>query len=68
MSNIKKKYKERYKVVIELFGEKTGDVVRTICFRNPNEFSKFLEDFESMRYPGYRWRYREKKKKKENNE
>lgn len=60
MSNIKKKRKGKYTVVIELFSEKTGEVVRTIRFRNPNEFSKFLEDFESMRYPGYRWRYREK--------
>ena len=64
MSNIKKKYKE----VIELFDEKTGDVIRVIRFHNSIAFYKFLEDFRAMRYPGYGWRYREKRKKKENNE
>jgi hypothetical protein len=49
------------KKVIELFDEKTGNVVRTICFRSPKEF-------DELRYPGYGWRYRDKGRKKgENN-
>ena len=55
-------------IVIELFNEKTGEVIRKIRFQKPFEFDKFLKDFKAMRYPGYRWRYKDKKKKKENNE
>ncbi len=58
----------RYKVVIELFDEKTGDVVRTIRFHNPREFDEFLKGFKAMRYPGYGWRYGDKGKKKEKHE
>jgi len=47
---------------IELFAEKTGIVVRKIRFRNQIEFDKFLKGFRSMRYPGYNWRYLDKKK------
>ena len=48
------------RVVIELFDEKTGDVVRVIRFRNSIAFDEFLEDFKAMRYPGYAWRYIDK--------
>ncbi len=48
-------------VKIELFDEKTGDVVRVIRFRNLIAFDEFLKDFKAMRYPGYSWRYIEKK-------
>ena len=30
------------KKVIQLLDEKTGDVVRTICFRSPKEFDEFI--------------------------
>ncbi len=60
--------KRKYKVVIELFDEKTGDVVRVIRFRNSIAFDEFLKDFKAMRYPGYGWRYRDKGKKKGKNE
>jgi hypothetical protein len=57
--------KMKDKKVIELFNEKTGEVVRTICFRDSKEFDKFIKDFKAMRYPGYGWRYSGKGKKKE---
>ena len=55
----------KYREVIELFDEKTGDVVRVIRFRNSIAFDEFLNDFKAMRYPGYGWRYIDKGKKKE---
>jgi len=55
----------KYKEVIELFDEKTGDVVRVLRFRNSIAFDEFLKGFKAMRYPGYGWRYREKKEKHE---
>jgi hypothetical protein len=55
----------KHKKVIELFNEETGEVVRTICFRNSKEFDKFTKGFKAMRYPGYVWRYSGKGKKKE---
>ena len=58
----------RYKVVIELFDEKTGEIVRLVCFHTPNEFNEFLKGFKEMRYPGYGWRYKDKGKKKEKDE
>jgi hypothetical protein len=54
------------RVVIELFNEKTGEVVRVIRFRNSMAFSEFLADFKAMRYHGYSWRYKDKGKKSEN--
>ena len=57
--------KMKDKKVIELFNEKTGSIVRTICFHSPNEFDKFIKDFKEMRYPGYSWRYKDKVRKKE---
>ena len=64
MSRIGTKYKE----VIELFDEKTEELVRVIRFRNSTEFDKFLKNFKAMRYPGYGWRYGDKRKKKEKHE
>ena len=49
---------KKYKRSIELFHEKTGEVVRKIHFRNSIAFDEFLKGFKSMRYPGYGWRYR----------
>ena len=54
----------KYKEVIELFDEKTGEVVRLTRFRNSSEFDEFLNSFRAMRYPGYGWRYKNKGKKK----
>jgi len=54
----------KYKEVIDLFDEKTGAVVRLLHFRNSKEFNEFLKDFKAMKYPGYSWRYRDKRKKK----
>jgi len=53
MSNIKKKNIGKYRVVIELFDEKTGEAVRVIHFKHSNEFDRFLEGFNAMGYPGY---------------
>jgi hypothetical protein len=54
----------KYKKVIELFDEKTGEIIRVIRFRNSMAFDEFLRDFKAMRYPGYGWRYRDKEGKK----
>ena len=56
----------KYKKVVELFNEKTGDVVRVIRFRNSITFNDFLKDFEAMRSPNYSWRYIDRGKKREN--
>lgn len=56
MTRIGKKYKK----VVELFNEKTGEVIRVIRFRNLMAFNNFLEDFKAMRYPNYGWRYKDK--------
>jgi hypothetical protein len=48
---------------VELFNEKTGEVVRVIRFRNSMAFNDFLKAFEAMRYPGYCWRYKDREKK-----
>lgn len=58
------RFRTMKKKVIELFDEKTGGVVRTICFRNPKEFDEFVKGFKEMRYPGYAWRYKDKGRKK----
>ena len=58
----------KYKESIELFDEKTGDVVRAIRFRNSIAFDEFLKGFKAMRYPGYGWRYRDGGEKKEKHE
>ena len=43
----------KIKKSIELFHEKSGEIVRTIRFKNPKDFDYFLYGFKSMRYPGY---------------
>ena len=62
------RFRTMNKIVIELFDEKTGGVVRTICFRSPKEFDEFVKGFKEMRYPGYGWRYKDKGRKKGKNE
>jgi hypothetical protein len=57
--------KTKFKKVIQLFNEKTGEAVRTISFRSPKEFNEFVKGFKEMRYPGYSWRYSGKRRKKE---
>jgi hypothetical protein len=51
-------FRTKEKKVIELFDEKTGKLVRRICFHSPKEFNEFEKGFKEMRYPGYGWRYR----------
>ncbi|MFH1100795.1 MAG: hypothetical protein V1726_02005 [Methanobacteriota archaeon] len=58
----------KYKKVIELFDGKTSKVVRTIRFHNSLAFEEFLRGFQAKRYPGYSWRYREKRKQKDKHE
>ena len=52
----------KYRKVVELFNEKTGEVVRVIHFRNSIAFNAFLKDFRAMKYPCYSWRLKEKKR------
>ena len=54
---------KRNKTIIELFTEKTGNVVRVIRFRKSKDFNEFLKDFGEMRYPGYGWRYKDIRRK-----
>ena len=58
MFYIRKYAEKKFSEVVELFDEKTNNVVRVIRFRSSKEFDKFLRDFSLMRYPGYSWRYR----------
>ena len=51
---------DKFKKSIELFHEKSGEIVRVIRFKKEKEFDDFLYAFRSMRYPGYDWRYRKK--------
>ena len=46
-------FKTMNKKVIELFDEKTGDVIRTFCFSNLKEFYEFVKGFNEKKYPGY---------------
>ena len=48
------------KTKIELFAEKTGNVIRVIRFQKSKDFDEFLKGFGEMRYPGYGWRYKKK--------
>jgi len=59
---------KKYKTIVELFTERTGDVVRVICFRKSKDFNEFLIGFGEMRYPGYGWRYKDIRKRQENSE
>ena len=61
------RFRAKGKKVIELFDEKTGNVVRTIRFDSPKEFEEFIKGFKDMRYPGYGWRYIDKRRKKGKN-
>jgi len=62
------RFRTKNKKVIVLFDEKTGSVVRTVSFSSPKEFDEFIKSFKEMRYPGYGWRYKDKERKKgENN-
>ena len=58
------RFRSKKREIIELFDEKTGDVVRTISFQSPKEFDEFIKGFKKMRYPGYAWRYKDKERKK----
>lgn len=49
---------------IELFDEKSGELIRIMRFKTPKEFEYFLYSYQLMRYPGYNWRYHTKIKKK----
>jgi hypothetical protein len=51
------KNKKRFKKSVELFNEKSGNVVRVIKFENQKDFDNFLYGYNSMRYPGYKWRF-----------
>lgn len=53
---VKKNINKRIKS-IELFHERSGKVIRVIRFKKSSEFDHFLFAFNSMRYPGYNWRY-----------
>ena len=53
--------RKKDRIVVELFDEKTGEKVRKIRFSKPGEFDHFLNSFKKMRYPGYDWRYADKK-------
>ena len=64
MFYLRKKSEKKFREIIELFDEKTNEIVRKIHFRNQKDFDKFIEDFALMRYPGYSWRYEDKSKKK----
>ena len=63
MFYLRKIPKEKFRKTIELFDDKTNEVVRKIHFKNSKDFDKFIEDYTLMRYPGYSWRYVDKKKK-----
>ena len=62
MFYLRKNSQEKFREKIELFDEKTNEVVRKIYFKSSKDFDKFLEDIKLMRYPGYKWRYVDKKK------
>ena len=55
---------KRNKTIIELFTEKTGNVVRVIRFRKSKDFNEFLKDLGEMRYLGYGWRYKDIRRKR----
>jgi hypothetical protein len=54
--------KNKFRKTIELFHEHTGEVVRIIRFRNQKDFDDFVLSYRSMRYPGYNWRFYQRKK------
>ena len=58
------RFRAKQKKIIEIFDEKTGNVIRTILFRSTKEFDEFIKSFKEMKYPGYGWRYVDKGRKK----
>ena len=56
--------KEKFNKSIELFHEKTGELVRVIRFKSTKEFDYFLSGYRLMRYPGYDWRAHKKIRRK----
>ena len=60
---LRKNPEENFKKTVALFDAKTNETIIMIHFNNPKDFEKFLEDFKSIRYPGYSWRDRDKKSK-----
>ena len=56
------KNKKRFNKSVELFNEKSGEIVRVIQFKKSRDFDHFLYAFKSMRYPGYNWKYRKENK------
>ena len=48
-----RKNKQKFNKSIELFHEKSGDIVRVIRFKNSKDFDYFLYAYRSMRYPGF---------------
>ena len=62
MFYLRKTAKEKFRETIELFDEKTYELVRKIYFKSSKDFDKFLEGLKLMRYLGYKWRYVDKKK------
>jgi len=63
MLYVRRNNEKKFKELIELFDEITNEFVRVIRFRSSRAFERFLEDFRSMRYSGYSWRYSNKSKK-----
>ena len=59
---------KKYKKVVELFDDKTSKVVRTIRFHNSLAFEEFLRGYQAKRYPGYSWRFRERRSRKKKDE
>ena len=58
------KNNNKFKKTIELVHEKSGGVIRIIRFKKSKDFDYFLYAFNSMRYPGYIWRYYKNNKRK----
>jgi hypothetical protein len=61
MFYLRKKGIERFRKSVELFDEKSNETVRKINFKSSKDFDQFLEDFSLMRYPGYDWKYVDKR-------
>jgi len=58
---MRKKGIEKYNKTVVLFDKKTNRVIRRIRFKNSKDFESFIDDFRLMRYPGYDWRFVDKK-------
>jgi hypothetical protein len=57
-------HRKKFNKSIELFHEKSGELVRVIRFKKSQDFDNFLSAYRSMRYPGYNWRDCKKKRRK----